>query len=140
MVLLPEFDERTSYQADYQWFPLLESVTWEKKADAGVERVTGLKGRWDAPHAPDIQSVGGGIGLSKEGPNYVALWQPRPSGVEEDDWSMTLTLNPKVGDVLIREEQSDDAGHAERWLIHDVTRRPFKGQFECLCDREVQNA
>ena len=140
MVLLPNFNPRTAYQNDYQYFPLLEAVTLEHRTDSGIERTTGLKARFDAPHAPDITTVGGGIGFSKEGPNYVALWQPRPEGVEADDWSMVLTIEPKVGDVLIREEQSEDAGHAERWLIHDVTRRPFKGQFELLCDREIQNA
>ena len=140
MVLLPEFNDRTAYQADYQWFPHLEDVTLERRTEAGVERTTGLEGRWDAAVIPDIVSTGGGIGLTKQGPCYVALWQPRPDGVEEDDWSMTLVINPAVGDTLIREEAMDDAGFAQRWLITQVTPRPFKGQFEIVCDREIVNA
>ena len=140
MVLLPDFDDRTAYQADYQWFPHLESVTWERRTVEGVSRITGLKARFDAAAIPDIVSTGGGIGLTKQGPCYVALWQPRPDGVEEDDWSMTLVISPAVGDSLIREEAMDDAGHVQRWLITQVTPRPFKGQFELVCDKEIANA
>lgn len=139
MVLLPTFNARTAYQHDYQFFPLLEAVTWERRTAAGAERVTGLQGRFDAAAIPDVVSTGGGIGLTKQGPCYVALWQPRPGGVEEDDWSMTLVINPAVGDTIIREDVMDDAGFAQRWLITQVTPRPFKGQLELVCDREVMN-
>lgn len=140
MVLLPTFDPRTAYQHDYQYLPLLEAVTWERRVDGGTETVTGLQARFDAAAIPDIVSTGGGIGFTKQGPCYVALWQPRPDGVEEDDWSMVLVISPAVGDTLIREEALDDAGFAQRWLITQVTPRPFKGQFELLCDREIANA
>jgi hypothetical protein len=137
---LPDFDPTTAYQGDYQWFPLIEDVTWEYTTDDGVQQMTGLKGRWDAPQRPDVATVGGGIGLSSEGPNYVVVWQTRPADAAEDDLSLTLTFNPKPGHVLVRETHNDDAGHAQRWVIHDATRRPFKGQWELLCDKEVINA
>ena len=126
------FDPTTAYEGAYQYIDLVEGVSWERSTDAGTETQTGLKGRWATIDRPDLVSVAAGLGLSTEAA-AIAVWEPKPSDVDADDWQPTF--NPKPGDVLRRTEED-----SEGWLIASVVRSGLRGKWSILADKVIANA
>lgn len=123
------FDPETAYHNDWEFFDRVESVTWELP---GGESHTGLKGRWGAINTPDLVSAAAGLGLSSDAA-AVVVWEPKPDDVAVADWQPQFA--PTHGHVLRRTDEND-----EGWMVIVVTRSPFKGKWQILCDKEVLNA